>query len=209
MQNVTRLVTSQLRCEQLRLHHTLVWSGRTAALTVGQVDQLLRTPSTDVNKYLTHIIPIQAFGHRSTVTFRFNLYRSSAIRSPSQPTSLNAGLCLHFSPTARCLTRIVAGLLLLPSISHPPSVLPWNQSGRTCLSTATSDWGLEPLKRPPRSHLHYRSTHCNGSQFSCGTCFRNKELYLYSIVFVVFVFPADCALSLPVGYCNYWRIKHK
>lgn len=91
-------------------------------------------------KYSTHIIPVWASGHRSTVTFRFNLYMSSAIWSPSQPTSPNAGLCLHFAPTARCL-------LWLAYYSRYPPFLPLNQSGRTCLSTAASDRGPQPLKR--------------------------------------------------------------
>lgn len=47
-------------------------------------------------KYSTHTIPVRPSGHRSTVTLRFNLYTSSPIWSPKQPTSPNAILCPLF-----------------------------------------------------------------------------------------------------------------
>lgn len=93
-------------------------------------------------KYSTHIIPVWAFGHRSTVTFRCNLYTSSAIWSPNQP---NAGLRPHFMPTIRCLPRVAAGLVLPPLLPSPQPVrhdMPFDSRLRP---------GFTALARPLRS----------------------------------------------------------
>lgn len=96
-------------------------------------------------KYSKHIIPVWAFGQRSTLTYRFNLYTSFAIWNPVQPTSPNAGLCPHFMTTITCLPEFAAGLLL-------PSLRPSSQPVRHDMSF---DSHLRPestaLVRPLRS----------------------------------------------------------
>lgn len=82
------------------------------------------SPALTLNpcKYSTHIILVWAFGHRSTVTFRFNLYTSSMMWSPNQPTSPSAGQCPYFMPTIRRLPHVVAGLFLPPLLPSPQPV---------------------------------------------------------------------------------------
>lgn len=145
MQNVTTLVTlNLLRLEQqITRHCTTLWSHSDCC--VDRWSSWL-TPALTLRrcKYSTHIIPMWASGHRSTVTFRFNLYTSSAIWSPSQPTSPNAGLCLHFYPTARCLPRVVAGLLLpplpLPSPQPVRQNMPFDSRLRLRSTAAEALW---------------------------------------------------------------------
>lgn len=161
-------------------------------------------------KYSTHNIPVWACGHRSTVTFRFDLYTSSAIWSPpiSRPRRMPA-----FNSHCSLFPSHCGWLTTTPPLANPP-FLPLIQSGRTCHSTVASDWGSTAAGAPwhawlgPWGCICTIEVHRSDSQFNCGTGFRNKELYLYFIVFVFFVsFLADRAL--PVGYCNYWRIEHK
>lgn len=128
----TVVISNLLRLQPMHqtLHHTLV----PFRLLCWQV-VVLTDSFTDVNTNHTSA-HVWASGHRSNVTFSCSLYTSSVIWSPNQPTLLNAGVCLRFSPTVRCLPHFVAGLLLL----HPS--LPLNQSGRpfdSCLS-----WGSAP-----------------------------------------------------------------
>lgn len=152
-------------------------------------------------KYSSHIILVSASGHRNAVTFRFNLYMSSAMWSSNHPTSTKADLRPPFTPTVRCYDR--------------PSFL----SFKPVRQTMPSDSRLRPgfhgrrsavacTARPLRLHFCTMEADRSGSPFCCGTPFTKKELYLYLIVFVAFVSPAYCALSLPVGYCNYSRMKY-
>ena len=149
---------------------------------------------TDVNTHHTPSL-CGASGHGDTVTLlRFNWDMTS------RP---------HLTPTIRCF------LILQPSL--PPSVLPSvlpsfpsfpstgqaeHASGQPPQtgSTATEAPWCAPLG-PLRSHLHYQST----PRLSCGTSF-GKQRVVFSILWLLFsLFPADCALSLSVGYCDSWR----
>lgn len=111
----------------------------------------------------------------------WRLGSSSAIRL----TSLNTGLCLHFTPTVRCLPSTDA-VLSCSSCHLPISFFSLNQSGRTCLSTAADPLWCARLGHQGR--ICTIKVHRSRSRFSCGTSFRNKELCLYFIVLVVFVF---------------------
>lgn len=151
-------------------------------------------------KYSSYVILVSASGNSNAVTFRFNLYTSSAMWSLNHPTSTKADLHPTFTPTVRCYDH--------PFLSFKPvrQTMPSDSRHRPGLYSRRSV--VACAARPLRLHFCTKEADRSSSPFSCGTPFTNKELYLYLIVFVAFVSPAYCALSLPVGYCNYSRMKH-
>lgn len=81
-------------------------------------------------KFPAHIPNAWASGHRSTVTFWFNLYMSSAAHS-----AWASSLCLHFTLAVWCFLQAVGGL---PLLLHLKLSCPFNQYGRSCIMTATT-----------------------------------------------------------------------